>query len=106
MTISRQTCVIFTAWATKNFPTQPTKWKTANAAELAPLYLCLQLPQEQAPELKLGIDLKLANSSAAVEIPELYLECCATASSLVRSHLVLALQSCLNSLEVTISTTK
>lgn len=56
-------------WATKYFPTQPTKWKTASTAELGPLYLCLQLPQEQVPELKPGIDLKAASSSTPAENP-------------------------------------
>lgn len=76
--------VILAAWATKNFPTQPTQCKKpANAAELGPLYWHLQLPQKQVPELKPGIDLQLLLQRSLSPPAS-----SAVASSMVRSHSV------------------
>lgn len=60
MTIPKQTSAVLTAWATRDPSTQRTPWKRASAAELGALRSDLQLPQEKEPEVKAGLDLKLA----------------------------------------------
>lgn len=62
VTVPKQTSAVLTAWATRDPSTQRTAWKRASAAERGALRSDLQLPQEKEPEVKAGLDLKLANS--------------------------------------------